>query len=73
MTHPNLSLPHSFQAFPPPNLQQYPTHYPDYLHTFHYLPVSLQQLQHNFKKYHLLNDQLKFLKACFKHTLPTAP
>lgn len=63
----------SFEGLPAPNLEQYPKDYGDYLHTFDYLRVSLEQVQENFKKYDLLNDQVKFLKGWFKDTLPTAP
>ncbi|WP_242142334.1 MULTISPECIES: TylF/MycF family methyltransferase [unclassified Bacillus cereus group] len=63
----------SFQGLPAPNVQAYPQDSPDYLHTFDYLRVSLEQVQENFKKYDLLDDQVKFLKGWFKDTLPTAP
>jgi len=37
------------------------------------LAVSLEQVQENFKRYGLLDDQVRFLKGWFKDTLPTAP
>ena len=37
------------------------------------LAVSMEQVQDNFKKYGLLDDQVKFLKGWFKDSLPTAP
>ncbi|WP_439875374.1 TylF/MycF family methyltransferase [Bacillus mycoides] len=63
----------SFEGLPEPNLEQYPKDYGDYLHTFDYLRVSLEKVQENFRKYDLLNDQVKFLKGWFKDTLPSAP
>ncbi|KMP34882.1 TylF/MycF family methyltransferase [Bacillus albus] len=63
----------SFEGLPAPNLEQYPKDYGDYLHTFDYLRVSLETVQENFRKYDLLNDQVKFLKGWFKDTLPSAP
>lgn len=39
----------SFEGLPAPNLEQYPKDYGDYLHTFDYLRVSLEQVQENFK------------------------
>ncbi|KOS29390.1 macrocin-O-methyltransferase [Bacillus anthracis] len=63
----------SFEGLSAPNLEQYPKDYGDYLHTFDYLRVSLETVQENFRKYDLLNDQVKFLKGWFKDTLPSAP
>ncbi|MED2981358.1 TylF/MycF family methyltransferase [Bacillus thuringiensis] len=73
ITNRNVWVADSFEGLPTPNLEQYPKDYGDYLHTFDYLRVSLEQVQENFKKYDLLNDQVKFLKGWFKDTLPTAP
>lgn len=38
-----------------------------------YLSVSLEQVQLNFKKFDLLDEQVKFLKGWFFDTLPGAP
>jgi len=37
------------------------------------MAVSLEEVQNNFKKYGLLDDQVKFLKGYFIDTLPKAP
>lgn len=37
------------------------------------LVATLEQVQGNFAKFGLLDDQVKFLKGWFKDTLPTAP
>lgn len=37
------------------------------------LSVSVEQVQDVFRRYDLLDDQVKFLKGWFKDTLPTAP
>lgn len=37
------------------------------------LAVPLEQVQSNFRKFGLLDDQVRFLKGWFKDTLPTAP
>lgn len=42
-------------------------------HTFTELAVSLEQVQSNFAKYGLLDDNVRFLKGWFSDTLPTAP
>ena len=38
-----------------------------------FLKVSLEQVQHNFRRFDLLDGQVKFLKGWFSQTLPTAP
>lgn len=38
-----------------------------------FLAVPLQQVQANFRRYDLLDDQVKFLPGWFEDTLPTAP
>ena len=73
ITNRNVWVADSFEGLPAPNIEQYPQDYDDYLHTFDYLRVSLEQVQENFNKYNLLNDQVKFLKGWFKDTLPRAP
>ena len=40
---------------------------------YHQLAVSLEQVKDNFRKYDLLDDQVKFLKGWFKDSLPGAP
>ncbi|QNI38613.1 class I SAM-dependent methyltransferase [Edaphobacter sp. 4G125] len=45
----------------------------DVHHTFSELAVSLEQVQENFRKYDLLDEQVQFLKGWFSETLPTAP
>lgn len=63
----------SFEGLPPPD----PTHYPadagDTHFTFKALAVSLEQVQQNFERYGLLDEQIMFLKGWFRDTLPTAP
>jgi O-methyltransferase/8-demethyl-8-(2,3-dimethoxy-alpha-L-rhamnosyl)tetracenomycin-C 4'-O-methyltransferase len=63
----------SFEGLPPPNPDLYPADAGDQHHTFEPLAVSLEQVQANFGKYDLLDDQVVFLKGWFKDTLPTAP
>ncbi|QWU44086.1 MULTISPECIES: TylF/MycF family methyltransferase [Bacillus] len=73
ITDRNIWVADSFEGLPTPNIEQYPRDFGDYLHSFDYLRVSLEQVQENFRKYDLLNDQVKFLKGWFKDTLPSAP
>ena len=37
------------------------------------LAIDLEAVKQHFKSFHLLNDQVKFLKGWFKDTLPQAP
>lgn len=64
----------SFEGLPPINAEQYPedAKYDD-LSKYAELAISLEEVQANFQKYDLLDDQVKFLKGWFKDTLPTAP
>ncbi|WP_307252690.1 TylF/MycF family methyltransferase [Croceifilum oryzae] len=62
----------SFEGLPPPD-PNYPVDKNTNAHLLNYLKVSLEEVQDNFRKYDLLNDQVTFLKGWFKDTLPTAP
>jgi O-methyltransferase len=63
----------SFEGLPKPNAEKYPA---DAAETWHLRPelrVSLEEVQHNFLKYGLLDEQVRFLKGWFRDTLPGAP
>jgi O-methyltransferase len=64
----------SFEGLPPPD----PDHYPadiDHPHdTFaKWLAIPKEQVERNFRRYGLLDEQVRFLKGWFKDTLPSAP
>lgn len=63
----------SFEGLPPSNLEEYPQDSFDWSHMSHTLAVSLEEVQGNFRKYDLLEDNIVFLKGWFKDTLPKAP
>lgn len=63
----------SFQGLPEPDVEKYPEDAGDDLYSIEQLRVSLEDVKTNFKKFGMLDDQVKFLKGWFKDTLPTAP
>jgi O-methyltransferase/8-demethyl-8-(2,3-dimethoxy-alpha-L-rhamnosyl)tetracenomycin-C 4'-O-methyltransferase len=63
----------SFEGLPRPDPAKFPADYDDRHHTYCELAVSLEEVQENFRKYGLLDDQVVFLKGWFKDTLPCAP
>lgn len=73
VTDRKIYLADSFMGLPKPNAEKYPIDKDDtnYLNT--YLAVSQEEVENNFFKYGLLDDQVVFLNGWFKDTLPQAP
>jgi O-methyltransferase len=63
----------SFAGLPPPDTEHYPHDEGITLHRFPQLAVSLERVQENFRRYGLLDEQVRFLKGWFRDTLPSAP
>src|SRR5438874_4061735 len=63
----------SFEGLPPPDTCKYPNDAGDSLHEARELAVSLEEVEANFERYGLLDDQVRFLKGWFCTTLPVAP
>ena len=63
----------SFAGLPPPDPDRYPHDAGDRLHEFPQLAVTRQRVQENFRRYGLLDDQVRFLEGWFRDTLPGAP
>ena len=63
----------SFQGLPRPNTTLYPADTGDELHSRSGLSVGADQVRHNFERYGVLDDRVKFLVGWFKDTLPGAP
>ncbi|MBB6445210.1 TylF/MycF family methyltransferase [Bacillus benzoevorans] len=69
----NVWVADSFQGLPAPNIIKYPQDNGDQLYKVDYLRVSLPEVQQNFQRYGLLDENVKFLKGWFRDTLPVAP
>lgn len=64
----------SFEGLPPADTDRYPQDAGDsHASLSSYLGVSLEAVQENFRRYELLDSQVRFLKGWFRDTLPTAP
>ena len=63
----------SFEGLPPPNVGKYPQDTGLHLEQYRELAVSLEEVQRNFERYRLLDDQVRFLKGWFRDSLPKAP
>ncbi len=63
----------SFAGLPVPRPAFYPQDAGSTLHQFPELAVSLREVQANFARYGLLDNQVRFLQGWFRDTLPAAP
>jgi O-methyltransferase len=63
----------SFEGLPAPDPARYPADAGDTFHKQTGLAVGVEQVKHNFERYGLLDDQVRFLVGWFKDTLPAAP
>jgi O-methyltransferase len=63
----------SFEGLPPPDASRYPADAGDRFHEQGGLAIGVEQVKHNFERYGLLDDHVRFLTGWFKDTLPTAP
>ena len=63
----------SFRGVPPPDPASFPADADSELWTYDALAVPLEEVRHNFERYGLLDDQVRFLPGWFRDTLPSAP
>lgn len=63
----------SFQGLPRPNPKIYPVDAGKAFWKNAALAIPVEEVEANFRKYGLLDDQVRFLVGWFRDTLPTAP
>lgn len=63
----------SFEGLPEPSPEKYPLDASLEFNRFKELAVSLEEVQRNFSRYNLLDEQVRFLKGWFRDSLPDAP
>ncbi|MGI8716405.1 MAG: TylF/MycF family methyltransferase [Lapillicoccus sp.] len=63
----------SFEGLPKPDPRRYPADAGDTFHRYDALGVGVDQVKHNFARYGLLDEQVKFIVGWFKDTLASAP
>jgi O-methyltransferase len=63
----------SFAGLPTPDAARYPADAGDSHYTWSALAVSDADVRENFRRYGLLDEQVRFLVGWFRDTLPTAP
>jgi hypothetical protein len=60
----------SFQGLPPPDLEHYPADRDGEGHEFEPLAVGVDEVRENFRRYGLLDEQVRFVEGWFRDTLP---
>jgi O-methyltransferase len=63
----------SFQGLPKPDPDRYPADSGDRFWKAGALAVPLEEVKENFRRYDLLDSQVRFLEGWFRDTLPSAP
>jgi hypothetical protein len=63
----------SFEGLPAPDPDRFPADRDDTHHAVDFLRVGENEVRETFRRYGLLDGQVRFLKGWFKDTLPSAP
>jgi O-methyltransferase len=63
----------SFDGLPPPDAKRYPQDEGDTHHEHRWLAVPRSEVEETFRRYGLLDGQVRFLEGWFADTLPRAP
>ena len=62
----------SFEGLPSPDGEQYPADAKTKLHELEFLSVPLETVQEHFRRFGLMDDQVRFVKGWFRDTMPDA-
>ncbi len=63
----------SFRGLPKPDAKAYPADAGDRLWENACLGIPLEEVRNNFRRYGLLDEQVRFLEGWFRETMPNAP
>ncbi len=63
----------SFAGLPPGDPEKYPADAGSTFHLYPQLAISQESVEENFRRFGLLDGQVRMLKGFFRDTLPTAP
>jgi O-methyltransferase len=72
-TQRSVWLADSFAGLPKPDAERYPQDAGDLHWSWQELAISREAVEANFRRYGLLDDQVRFIEGWFRDTLPTAP
>jgi hypothetical protein len=73
VTDRSVWLADSFAGLPSPDVEKYPLDAMYQFHEFKELAISAEEVRENFRRYGLLDEQVRFLEGWFRDTLPAAP
>jgi O-methyltransferase len=73
ITDRKVILADSFAGLPPPDVAQYPADQGSVFHEFPELAISMEDVQENFRRFDLLDEQVLMFKGWFKDTMPLIP
>jgi len=71
VTDRSVWLADSFGGLPPPDVEKYPADEGATFHEYDVLACSVEEVQDAFRRYGLLDEQVRFVRGWFKDTLPT--
>jgi hypothetical protein len=73
MRNRNVWVADSFAGVPPPNAERYPSDAGIRLDVYPQLAIPKEEVEQNFARYGLLDEQVRFLPGWFRDTLHSAP
>ena len=73
VTDRSVWLADSFQGLPAADPVRFPEVASMHLENYDYLAIALDNVRHNFERYGLLDEQVRFIPGWFNESLPNAP